>query len=128
MLALARRHTSVKDRFGLAVVALPSSGLLAACESNVATDPRPTFSNAGNGPNGKNAPVRVTPESDTLDALYDILLLETNVDVTWTSLSPAAATVDATGHVVSVGSGLGRRIPSPPSPRTRTATPSSTPS
>jgi uncharacterized protein YjdB len=107
MLALASRHPSVMGRFGLLVVPLVLAGLLGACESNVATAPRPNLSNAGNGPNGKNAPVRITPESDTLNALYDTLLLAANVDVTWTSLSPTVATVDATGRVVSVGSGLG---------------------
>jgi hypothetical protein len=107
MLALASRHPSVVGRFGLLLVPLLLSGLLVACETNVATAPRSGLSNAANGPNGKNAPVHVTPESDTLNALYDTLLLAANVDVTWSSLSPTVATVDATGHVVSVGSGVG---------------------
>ena len=166
MLALANRQPSVMGRFGLLVVALLLSGLVGGCESNVATAPRSNLGNASGGPNGKNAPVGVTPETDTLNSLYDTLLLKANVDVTWTSLSPTVATVDATGHVVSVGSGVGliralgiggrkadtaeilvrqllasvqvtpdslrwnrsRRIRSPPSPRTRTGTPSSTPS
>jgi hypothetical protein len=42
-----------------------------------------------------------------MDALYDTLVLSASVDVTWSSLTPGVATVDASGHVVSVGSGLG---------------------
>ena len=42
-----------------------------------------------------------------MDALYDTLVLSSNVDVAWSSLTPAVATVDASGHVVSIGAGLG---------------------
>jgi hypothetical protein len=105
MLALGIRRTAAMGPFGLLVTPLLLAGLLAGCASSDATAPRPSFS--GNGPNGKNAPVHITPGSDTLDALHDTLLLATNVDVTWTSLTPTVATVDTSGHVVSVGSGFG---------------------
>jgi len=73
---------------------------------NDATSPAPNLSNE-NGPKGKNATVRVTPKYDTLNALHETVSLAANVDVTWTSLTPAVTTVDASGHVVAVGSGLG---------------------
>jgi len=106
MLALYSRRVSTLCRVGLLAVLL-LTGLLAGCTENEATAPRPSLANTGNGPNGKNAVVRVTPASDTLDALYDTLQLTANLDVTWTSLSPAVAQVDATGRVVSVGPGPG---------------------
>jgi hypothetical protein len=86
-------------------VGLLFGSLLAACEGNGTTDPRPSF--ASNGPNGKNAPVHVTPHTDTMDALYDTVVLASSVDVTWSSLTPGVATVDGSGHVVSIGTGLG---------------------
>jgi len=82
------------------------AALFGACGGDGATAPSPSLS-AGIGPNGKNATVRVTPASDTLNALYDTLQLTANVPVTWTSLTPSIATVDASGHVVAVAPGLG---------------------
>jgi uncharacterized protein YjdB len=82
--------------------------LLLACNGQEATAPGPSLSGAGNGPKGRNAEVHVTPESDTLDALNATLQLTANAPVTWMSLNPSVATVDASGQVVSVGSGLGR--------------------
>jgi hypothetical protein len=79
--------------------------LLGACGGADSTAPRPTIS-AVNSPNGKNATVRVTPKRDTLDALYDTLQLTANVPVTWTSLAPSVATIDAAGRVVAAGPGL----------------------
>jgi hypothetical protein len=106
MQALQSRRPSPMRRLGLLQVAV-LSGLLAACDGDSAVAPRPSLSGAGNGPNGKNATVRVTPANDTLNALYDTLQLTANVAVTWTSLTPGIATVDASGHVVAVGPGLG---------------------
>ncbi|MGH7632016.1 MAG: hypothetical protein ACREOF_21990 [Gemmatimonadales bacterium] len=82
-------------------------GTLLACEGDGATAPVPSLGSA-NGPNGKNATVRITPGSDTLDALYDTLQLTANASApTWSSLNPNVAKVDASGRVVSVGPGLG---------------------
>lgn len=105
MLTPAIRRTSARFHLGLLVPPLLLAGALAACNGNGTTDPRPSF--ASNGPNGKNAPVHVTPHADTMDALYDTLVLSASVDVAWSSLTPGIATVDASGHVVSVGTGLG---------------------
>jgi uncharacterized protein YjdB len=82
-------------------------GLVAACEGDDTTAPRANLSGAGNGPNGKNATVRVTPEIDTANALYDTLQLTANVPVTWSSLDPSVAIVDPSGQVVVIGPGLG---------------------
>lgn len=82
--------------------------LLIACDGQEATAPGSSLSGVGNGPNGKNAVVRVTPESDTLDALNATVQLTANAPVTWLSLNPSVATVDASGQVVSLGPGLGR--------------------
>lgn len=82
-------------------------GALLACEGDGATAPVPNLAVA-NGPNGKNATVRITPQSDTLDALYDTLQLTANASTpAWSSLTPNVVTVDASGRVVSVGAGLG---------------------
>jgi hypothetical protein len=89
------------------LVLLQAAVLLAACNGDSAVAPHPSLSGAANGPNGKNATVRVTPANDTLNALYDTLDLTANVAVTWSSLTPGIATVDASGHVVAVGPGLG---------------------
>jgi hypothetical protein len=105
MLTPAIWRTSAVGRLGSIVPMLLLATLLAACEGNGTTDPRPSF--ASNGPNGKNAPVHVTPHADTMDALYDTLVLSSSVDVAWSSLTPGVATVDASGHVVSTGTGLG---------------------
>jgi hypothetical protein len=79
--------------------------MLAGCGGQEATAPRPLFS--GNGPNGKNAPVHITPAQDTLDALQASLQLVANVDVTWSSLTPSIVAVDTDGDVLSVGPGTG---------------------
>jgi uncharacterized protein YjdB len=92
----------------LLAVPLLFAVLLLACDGQEATAPGPSLSGAGNGPKGRNAEVHVTPESDTLDALNATLQLTANAPVTWMSLNPSVATVDASGQVVSVGSGLGR--------------------
>jgi hypothetical protein len=105
VLTPAIRRTSAMCRLGSFVLPLLSAGLLAACEGSGTTDPRPSFTS--NGPNGKNAPVHVTPHTDTMDALYDTLVLASSVDVSWSSLTPGVATVDESGHVVSIGTGLG---------------------
>jgi len=114
MRARLARRLSQMDRLDLTAIpvllAVPMlfAVLLLACDSNETTAPGPSLSNAGNGPNGKNAPVHVTPESDTLDALNATLQLTASVPVTWVSLNPSVAAVDAAGQVVSVGSGLGQ--------------------
>jgi hypothetical protein len=105
MLTLATRRTSAMGHLGPYVLPLLFASLLAACEGNGTTDPRPSF--VSGGPNGKNAPVRITPHTDTMDALYDTLVLASSVEVTWSSLTPGVATVDGSGHVVSIGTGLG---------------------
>jgi len=79
--------------------------LLLACGGHEATAPGSGLSAAAS--KGKNAVVRVSPASDTLDALYDTLQLSASAEVTWSSLSPTVAAVDADGRVVSVGPGLG---------------------
>jgi hypothetical protein len=79
--------------------------VLAGCGGQEATAPRPLFS--GNGPNGKNAPVHITPAQDTLDALQASLQLVANVNVTWSSLTPSIVAVDPDGGVLSVGPGIG---------------------
>jgi hypothetical protein len=79
--------------------------VLAGCSGQEATAPRPLFS--GNGPNGKNAPVHIAPAQDTLDALQASLQLVTNVDVTWSSLTPTIVAVDADGGVLSLSPGIG---------------------
>ena len=81
--------------------------LLVACESNDAMAPDPSLA-AGNGPKGNNPVIRITPGSDTADALGETIELTANAsDPTWTSLTPGVVTVDAAGRVVSVGTGLG---------------------
>jgi hypothetical protein len=94
-------------RLGLLAAPLLLS-LLAACGGEGATAPRPSLSSDGNGPNGKNATVRVTPSNATLNALHQTLQLTANVAVTWTSLDPGIATVDGSGLVLAVGPGLAR--------------------
>ncbi len=79
--------------------------VLAGCGGQEATAPRPVFGSSG--PNGKNAPVHITPAQDTLDALQASLQLVANVDVTWSSLTPTIVAVDAHGGVLSVGPGTG---------------------
>jgi hypothetical protein len=81
--------------------------LLGACESHSAMAPDPSLA-AGNGPKGNNSVVRITPESDTADALGETIQLVASASApTWTSLTPGIVTVDAEGRVLSVGIGLG---------------------
>jgi uncharacterized protein YjdB len=87
------------------ILVVTAGAVLAGCGGQEATAPRPLFS--GNGPNGKNAPVHITPAQDTLDALQASLQLVANVDVTWSSLTPTIVAVDADGGVLSVGPGTG---------------------
>jgi len=105
MLTLAFRRPPATGRFGPQVIPPLLAVLLAACAGDDATAPRPSFS--GNGPNGKNATVRITPAGDTLDALQSPLQLAANVDVSWSSLTPGVTSVDAAGRVLSIGPGLG---------------------
>jgi Big-like domain-containing protein len=86
------------------LAALAGLGLV-GCGASDTTAPRPLFS--GNGPNGKNATVHITPTQDTLDALQAAVQLVANVDVSWSSLTPSVVTVDATGNTMAVGTGLG---------------------
>jgi hypothetical protein len=79
--------------------------VLADCGGADPTAPRPLFS--GNGPNGKNAPVHITPSRDTLDALQATVQLVASVDVTWSSLTPSVVSVDGSGNAVALGTGLG---------------------
>ena len=81
--------------------------LLSACESNDAMAPDPSLA-AGNGPKGNNPIVRITPSSDTADALGATIQLTVNASApTWTSLTPGIVTVDDLGRVLSVGTGMG---------------------
>ena len=81
--------------------------VLVACESNDAMAPDPSLA-AGNGPKGNNPVIRITPGSDTADALRETIQFAANAtDPTWTSLTPGVVTVDAAGRVLSVGTGLG---------------------
>ena len=81
--------------------------LLVACASNDAMAPDPSLA-AGNGPKGNNPVIRITPGSDTADALGETIQLAANAsDPTWTSLTPGVVTVDDLGRVLSVGTGLG---------------------
>ena len=79
-------------------------GLSLACHDNTVTDPRPSLAS---GPNGKNAPVHITPESATLTSLQQAVQLTTNGDVTWSSLTPGIAAVDPAGRVTSLDNGIG---------------------
>jgi uncharacterized protein YjdB len=101
------RRPSPMARFSRYAASTMLAALLAACEGDGATAPAANLGVA-NGPNGNNAVVRITPQSDTLDALSDMLQLTTNASApTWVSLTPDVASVDAEGRVVSVGTGLG---------------------
>lgn len=101
----SRRPTPAARRILLAAPFLLAT--LLGCDGDKAVGPHPSFSGAGNGPNGKNATVRITPANDTLDALNDAVQLSANVPVAWTSLTPSVTTVDPTGRVLAVGPGLG---------------------
>jgi hypothetical protein len=77
---------------------------LGGCDANTSTAPRPAF---GTGPNGKNAPVHITPASDTIDALGGTAQFAAGAEVTWSSLSPEVVTVDGNGTATGVARGLG---------------------
>jgi hypothetical protein len=95
-----------RQRIVRAVLSLAFLGLVACSGGSDAVAPRPNLS-AGSGPTGNNGSVRVTPVSDTLNALNDTLRLTANVAVTWASLTPTVTTVDASGLVTAVSPGLG---------------------
>ena len=102
----SRRWSAVAQSGPIATLILTAT--LVACQGDGTTAPTPSLG-AANGPNGKNAIVRVTPRSDTLDALGATLQLTANVSSpTWNSLTPAVVTVDAQGLVRAVGIGYGR--------------------
>lgn len=106
MATLVTRCTWATVRANARRILVATAGVvLAGCGGQEATAPRPLFS--GNGPNGKNAPVHITPAQDTLDALQASLQLVANVDVTWSSLTPAIVAVDADGGVLSLSPGIG---------------------
>ena len=88
----------------LALLAAPAllAILLTACQGDQTVAPRPNLSAGGN-----NGTVRVTPASDTLNALKDTVRLTANVAAAWSSLTPTVTTVDASGLVTAVGPGLG---------------------
>jgi hypothetical protein len=100
-----RRSTAPTVLLALAVAALVV-GLLAACQGDQPVAPRPSLA-AGNGPNGNNGTVQVTPASDTLHALHQTVQLTANLAVGWSSLTPSITSVDASGVVTAVGPGLG---------------------
>ena len=106
MVTRVTRWAWTTDRASARRILLATAGIaLAGCGGQEATAPRSLFSS--NGPNGKNAPVHITPAEDTLDALQASLQLVANVDVTWSSLTPAIVAVDADGGVLSVAPGTG---------------------
>jgi Big-like domain-containing protein len=106
MVTLVTRCAWTTVRASARRILVATAGIvLAGCGGQEATAPRPLFSS--NGPNGKNAPVHITPAQDTLDALQASLQLVANVDVTWSSLTPTIVAVDADGGVLSVGPGTG---------------------
>lgn len=104
MTPLVTRRAWTAARRNARALPLLCAATLGGCDANTATAPRPAF---GNGPNGKNAPVHITPASDTLDALGSSAQFASNVNVTWSSLSPAVVTVNANGTATAVGRGLG---------------------
>lgn len=107
MLARSSRRRSPVVRSGPFARLVALTAVLVGCQSDGTTGPTPSLGVA-NGPNGKNAVVRITPEQGTLDALGETVQLTANASApTWTSLTPLVATVDAFGRVVSVGPGLG---------------------
>jgi len=106
MVTLVTRCAWTTVRVSARRILVATAGIvLAGCGASDSTAPRALFS--GNGPNGKNAPVHITPAQDTLDALQASLQLVANVDVTWSSLTPTIVAVDANGGVLSVGPGTG---------------------
>ena len=88
----------------LARLAAPAllATLLGACQGDQTVAPRPNLSAGGN-----NGAVRVTPASDTLNAVKDTVRLTANFAAAWSSLTPTVTTVDASGLVTAVGPGLG---------------------
>jgi hypothetical protein len=95
-----------RQRVVRAVLSLVVLGLIACAGGGDTVAPRPSLS-SGNGPAGNNGSVRVTPGSDTLNALADTVRLTANVPVTWSSLTPTVTTVDGSGLVTAVSPGLG---------------------
>jgi uncharacterized protein YjdB len=108
MPALQPRRASPLTRVVLVAAPAVCVAVLVACGSEAPTAPTPALSSAS-APNGKNAKVRVTPSSDTLNALGATLQLSANVTtVTWTSLTPATASVGPSGEVTAVAAGTAR--------------------
>jgi hypothetical protein len=107
MPALQPRRASQMTRLILIAAPVLFVAAFVACGGEATTAPRPTLSSSG--PNGKNAKVRVTPSTDTLNALGAILQLSANVATpTWTSLTPGIASVEPSGQVTAVASGTAR--------------------
>lgn len=105
MTPLVTRRAWTEVRVNARVLGLLLAAVgIGACDGNTATDPRPAF---GSGPNGKNAPVHITPASDTIDALGATAQFTTGAEVTWSSLNPEVVTVDANGTATGVARGLG---------------------
>jgi hypothetical protein len=106
MPALQSRRSASMARLALLAAPALLAALLSACQGDQTVAPRPNLS-AGNGPTGNNGTVRVTPASDTLNALNQTVQLTANVAATWSSLTPTITTVDASGLVTAVSPGLG---------------------
>ena len=99
-----RRAWTLIRRHAGAMSFLLVTASLAGCDGTTTTAPRPAF---GAGSNGKNAPVNITPASDTINALGATAQFAASVPVTWSSLSPAIVTVDGNGTATGVARGLG---------------------
>ena len=106
MPALQSWRSAPMARLALLAAPVLLAALFSACQGDQAVAPRPNLS-AGNGPTGNNGTVRVTPASDTLNALNQTVQLTANVAATWSSLTPTITTVDASGLVTAVSPGLG---------------------
>jgi len=102
LFVLRRARTEARLDFRVLTLLVVAVGL-AGCDANTTTAPRPTSASS----NGKNAPVRITPATDTLDALGSSAQLAASGDVTWSSLTPDVVTVDGNGTVTAAGRGLG---------------------
>ena len=101
-LVAGRARTAVRLPPGALTLLLVAG--LGGCDANTTTAPAPGF---GDGPNGKNAPVHITPASDTIDALGGIAQFTAGAEVTWSSLNPAVVTVDQNGTATGIARGLG---------------------
>jgi len=102
MLALQSWRSAPMARLALLAAPALLATLLSACQGDQTVAPRPNLSAGGN-----NGTVRVTPASDTLNALRDTVRLTANFAAAWSSLTPTVTTVDASGLVTAVGPGLG---------------------